>query len=97
MKLYVCYDFLKNVRTTGRPGGHPCGNAHHALTKAGYSPEIEAVHGLGPAPFNGTPGRKKIKTMTGQSWVPVLETDDGELIQDSKKIIAWAQAHPAAG
>jgi hypothetical protein len=95
MKLYVCFDFLKNVRTTGRPGGHPCGNAHDALKAAGHTPEIEAVHGLGPAPFNRTPGRRKIKEMTGQTWVPVLETDAGELVQGSKQIIAWAQAHPA--
>jgi glutathione S-transferase len=27
--------------------------------------------------------------------VPVLVTDDGEVIQDSRKIIAWAQANPA--
>ena len=38
MKLYVCYGFLKDVRTTGRPGGHPCGNAHVALKEAGHSP-----------------------------------------------------------
>jgi hypothetical protein len=97
MKLYVCYDFLKDVRTTGRPGGHPCGNAHHALKQAGHAPEIETVHGLGLPPFNRTPGRQKIKEMTGQSWVPVLELDDGELIQGSKVIAAWAQAHPPAG
>jgi hypothetical protein len=27
--------------------------------------------------------------------VPVLVTDDDTVIQGSKKIIAWAQAHPA--
>lgn len=95
MKLYVCYDFLKNIRTTGRPGGHPCGNAHAALKEAGYAPEIEAMGGLGPPPFNRGAGRQKIKAMTGQTWVPVLETDDGELIQDSKQIIAWAKKNPA--
>jgi hypothetical protein len=67
-----------------------------ALKEAGHDPEVERVYGLGqPPPFNLTPGRRKIKQMTGQSWVPVLETDDGELIQDSKKIIAWAKDHPA--
>lgn len=96
MKLYVCYDFLKNVRTTGRPGGHPCGNAHKALKDAGHRPEIEAVHGLGLAPFNRTEGRRKIQEMTGSTWVPVLETDTGELISDSKRIIAWAADHPAS-
>jgi hypothetical protein len=94
MKLYVCYDFLKNVRTTGRPGGHPCGNAHVALKEAGHSPEVEALHGLGIPPFNRGAGRQKIKSKTGSTWVPVLETDDGELITDSKDIIAWAKANP---
>jgi hypothetical protein len=28
--------------------------------------------------------------------VPVLITDDDEVISDSKNIAAWAQAHPAA-
>jgi hypothetical protein len=96
MKLYVCYGFLKNVRTTGRPGGHPCGNAHKALKDAGYQPEIEAVHGLGLAPFNRTEGRRKIKEMTGSTWVPARETDTGDLISDSKRIIAWAKDHPAS-
>jgi glutathione S-transferase len=29
--------------------------------------------------------------------VPVLVTDDGEVIQDSRKIVEWAQANPASG
>ena len=56
MKLYVCYGFLKDVRTTGRPGGHPCGNAHVALKEAGHEPEVIAVHGLGmPGPQQARP------------------------------------------
>ena len=27
--------------------------------------------------------------------IPVLETDDGEIVQESDRIVAWAQAHPA--
>jgi glutaredoxin 2 len=96
MKLYVCHDFLKNVRTTGRPGGHPCGNALHALREAGYEPEVEAVGGLGVPLLNKTKGRAKIEDLTGQRVVPVLVTDDGEAIRDSKRIIAWAGEHPAA-
>jgi hypothetical protein len=95
MKLYVCYSALKNVRTTGRPGGHPCGNALHALREAGYEPEVEAVGGLGLPGLNRTRGRKKVEGLTGQRVVPVLVPDDGEPITDSKRIIAWAQAHPA--
>jgi len=29
--------------------------------------------------------------------VPVLVTDDGEVIQESDAIVAWAQENPAAG
>ena len=32
MKLYVCYGTFN----TPRPGGHPCANAYHALTDAGW-------------------------------------------------------------
>ena len=31
----------------------------------------------------------------GSSWVPLLVTDDGEVIQGSQRIVDWAQAHPA--
>ncbi len=34
--------------------------------------------------------------MTGSSTVPVLVTDDGEVIQESREIKKWAEAHPAA-
>ena len=43
-----------------------------------------------------TPGRREVKRLTGQSWVPLLVTDDGEVINDSANIIAWAKAHPKA-
>jgi hypothetical protein len=92
MKLYVCWGTFP----TPRPGGHPCRNAYTALKEAGHDPQVERVYGLGLPPFNITPGRNEIKRRTGQSWVPVLELDSGELIQDSKKIAAWAKANPAA-
>ena len=94
MKLYVCWGTFQ----TPRPGGHPCANAHKALREAGYEPDVEKVHGLGigPIKWTATPGRKKVEELTGQSVVPVLVTDDGETISDSKRIIAWARAHPAS-
>ncbi len=96
MKLYVCYGFMKNVRTTGRPGGHPCGNALHALREAGHEPEVIPVGGLGVPLLNQTKGRAKVEELTGQRVVPVLVPDAGEPIHDSKRIIAWAKEHPAA-
>jgi hypothetical protein len=41
------------------------------------------------------PKRRRVKEITGKTWVPALEFDDGTGIGDSKKIIAWAQANPA--
>ena len=95
MKLYVCHDLLKNVTTTPRPGGHPCGHALKALRQAGYEPDVEGVGGLMIPPLNRTAGRREVKELTGQTTVPVLVTDAGEPVYDSKKIIAWAKANPA--
>src|SRR4051812_14285888 len=93
MKLYVCYGTFRSPR----PGGHPCGNAYRALKDAGHDPEVVKTYGLGLLPDAiNSPGRKRIKEKTGSAWVPVLELDDGELIQDSKDIAAWAQEHPAS-
>lgn len=94
MKLYVCYGTFP---APWRPGGHPCRNAHKALTEAGHDPEVIKSYGLAPLPgvFNQTSGRKAVKELTGNYWVPVLVTDDGETIADSKNIVAWAKEHPA--
>jgi hypothetical protein len=93
MKLYICYGLFPSPR----PGGHPCKNAHDALKEAGYEPEVVKTYGLGPLPdFLQPGGRKKVKELTGQSWVPVVVLDDGEVIQDSKRIVEWARANPAA-
>ncbi len=95
MRLYVCYGTFK---AAPRPGGHPCGVAYHALKEAGHEPEVVKSYGLAGLPsfLNATPGRKAVKELTGSFTVPVLVTDDGEVVQDSKKIVAWAKAHPAA-
>ena len=95
MKLYVCWG---TFTTTPRPGGHPCGNAYEALRAAGHEPEVVKSYGWAPLPdvLNGTSGRREVKKLTGKSVVPVLVTDEGEVVSDSKAIVAWAQAHPAA-
>ena len=92
MKLYVCWGTFP----TPRPGGHPCGNAYHALKDAGYEPEVKKVYGLALLPKFLNPQRKEVRELTGEDWVPVLVTDDGEVIKDSKQIVAWASEHPAA-
>ena len=94
MKLYVCYGTWKPAP---RPGGHPCGVAYHALRDAGYDPEVKRAYGLGPLPFLNhlTSGRREVKNLTGNWWVPVMVADDGTVIQGSREIEEWAQAHPA--
>jgi hypothetical protein len=95
MKLYVCYG---TFTAAPRPGGHPCGNAYKALKDAGHDPEVVKSYGAGVLPdfMNVTSGRREVKKLTGKTWVPVLVTDSGEVISDSKNIIAWAKEHPAA-
>jgi hypothetical protein len=95
MKLYVCYGTWKPAP---RPGGHPCGTAYRALKEAGYDPEVKRAQGLAALPGfvnNLTPGRREVKRLTGNYWVPVLVTDDGAVIQGSDKIADWARANSA--
>jgi hypothetical protein len=94
MKLYICWGTFQ----TPRPGGHPCANAYNALKDAGHEPEVEKVHGLGVGPsiFQiKTEGRKEVERLSGSPTVPILVLDDGEVIAESKAIVAWAKEHPA--
>ena len=97
MKLYICWGTFPSPV---RPGGHPCRNAHEALTEAGHRPELVKSYGLTilpDTPFNQTAGRKRAKELTGKSTVPVLELDDGTAIAGSQKIVEWARDNPAGG
>ena len=93
MKLYICWGTFQSPR----PGGHPCRNAHKALVEAGWDPEVERVYGWGVLGSALNPTRGKIRELTGQNAVPVLVTDDGEVIKDSKRIVARAEDNPASG
>ena len=88
MKLYVCYGTFQ----TPRPGGHPCANAYHALRDAGHEPELVKTYGLGVLPgfLNRTAGRRRVKELTGNQWVPTLVLDDDTVIDGSHEIAAWA-------
>jgi hypothetical protein len=37
-----------------------------------------------------------VKRLSGQGWVPVLVTDEDEVISGSREIEAWAAEHPAS-
>lgn len=93
MKLYVCWNVNRG------PFGHACGDAHHALREAGHDPEVVKSYGFRKLPerFNRSEGRRDARRLTGSTTVPVLVTDDGEVVSDSKRIVAWARAHPATG
>ena len=95
MKLYICWGTFQTPRP---PHGHPCHNAYKAVKDAGYEPEVIKVRGLGIGPkfmHQMTEGRKEVERLTGKPTVPVLVTDDGEVITESQEIVAWAKAHPA--
>ena len=91
MKLYVCWN------TKRGPLGHPCGNAYHALRQAGHDPEVIKSYGQHALPdiVNRTTGRREAERLTGRKTVPVLVSDAGEVVSDSKRIVSWARAHPA--
>jgi glutathione S-transferase len=95
MKLYICWTTTQLPRP---PHGHPCHNAHAALREAGYDPEVVKVHGSGIGPrflHWMTDGRREVEKLSGQRAVPVLVTDAGEVIADSRRIVDWAERHPA--
>ncbi|HEX5225113.1 MAG TPA: glutathione S-transferase N-terminal domain-containing protein [Solirubrobacteraceae bacterium] len=93
MKLYICYGTFPSPR----PGGHPCRNAAKALRDAGHDPELIRSYGFGlmPDAFNLTRGRREVKELTGNTWVPTLVLDDGTVIDGSHEIVEWAAANPA--
>jgi len=94
VKLYVCWGTFQ----TPRPGGHPCANAYNALRDAGHDPEVIKVQGLGIGPSFlqwKTSGRKEVERLSGSTVVPVLVTDSGEVVNESKQIVEWAEANPA--
>ena len=101
MKLYVCWGTWrrKTPAPFARADRHPCGAAHEALEEAGYSPDVVRCFGWKELPglFNLTPGRRKVKQLTGDISVPVLATDDGEVVAGAQQIVAWAGRNPAPG
>jgi hypothetical protein len=84
MELYVCWGTFQ----TGK--GHPCGQAHEALTGAGHEPEVIRTGGC----FRTDPlfpKRRRVRRMTGNYKVPTLVLDDGTVIDGTAEIVAWAE------
>jgi glutaredoxin len=89
MELHVCYG------TFGPAERHPCKRAHQALTDAGHEPQVVRTGGC----YRTDPlwkRRRTIKRLTGNYKVPTLFLDDGEIVDGSENIIAWAAANPAS-
>jgi hypothetical protein len=97
MKLYVCWGTFPvpwpRRSASWRPHAHPCKVAYDALREAGHAPEVVGTYGFGFLP-DFTPGRREVKRLTGQSYVPVLVLDDGQVVRESENIVAWARANP---
>ena len=87
MKLYTCYGTFRSRK----PEGHPCRDAHQALTAAGHKPQVVRTGGcvINPA----FPGRRHVHKLTGNYHVPTLVLDDGTVIDGSQAIVAWAAAN----
>ena len=88
MKLYVCWG------TFGPRERHACARAYEALRAAGHEPAVVKTYGC-----FGTDrlfsGRHEVKRLSGNFKVPTLVLDDGTVIDDSRNIVAWADANPA--
>ena len=100
MKLYVCWGTFPvpwpRRGDSWAPSAHPCKRAYDALVRAGHDTEVIRTYGLAELP-DITRGRRHIKRLTGESFVPVLVLPDGTIITDSNHIAAWAEEHPASG
>ena len=100
MELYVCWGTFPvpwpRRNASWHPDAHPCKRAHDALKEAGHSPAVKRVYSFGFLP-DVTRGRREIRQLTGQSYVPVLVLDDGKRIADSDNIVAWAKDNPGGG
>lgn len=91
MKLYICWG------TCPVPGGHPCRLAYEALEEAGHDPEVIKAYGarLLPDSVDWTEGGQGAQRLVDERRVPVLVTDDGEVVSETRSIVAWAKEHPA--
>jgi hypothetical protein len=89
LTLYVCWGLFRTPRS-----GHPCRNAYDALITAGHTPRVVRCYGWGLLPpwLNRSRGRRNVRRLTGQDWVPVLVSSDGTVVGGSEAIIAWATA-----
>jgi hypothetical protein len=98
MKLYVCWGTFPvpwpRRGASWRPGAHPCKRASDAIREAGHDPKVVRTYGFAFLP-DITRGRRRVKKLTGESFVPVLVLDDEAVVAGSDEIVEWARSHPA--
>jgi predicted enzyme related to lactoylglutathione lyase len=88
LTLYVCHI------DDGGPKPHACRRAHEALREAGHDYET-VIFGKGHRFGLFTTGRRpRLKEISGQEKLPVLQWPDGTTIAGSGNIVAWAKANP---
>jgi glutathione S-transferase len=92
LTLYVCHI------DDGGPPPHACKRAQRALRTAGHEFD-KVVYGIGiPFGLFTTGRRPRLKEMSGQEKLPVLQLPDGGTVSGSANIIAWAKRNaPAVG
>jgi len=77
----------------GGPPPHACKRAQRALRAAGHDFD-KVVYAKGiPFGLFTTGRRPKLKELSGQEKLPVLQLPDGSTIAGSADIIAWAREH----
>ncbi len=87
MTLYTC-----GAKKSGAPL-HPCGRAARALDGAGCEYELKTVPGYKLMPWTRRgDARDEIEQLSGQSDVPILVLDDGEVVTGTGAIVRWANA-----
>jgi hypothetical protein len=90
LTLFVC-----NI-DDGGPPPHACKRAQRALRAAGHDVDkVIAARGI-PYGLFTTGRRPRLKELSGQEKLPILLLPDGETVNGSARIIAWAGDHPSS-
>jgi glutathione S-transferase len=89
--LHVCH-----VDELG-PKIHACRRAHDALVEAGIDHDKRVFAKNKPFGLFAGGARPKLKEMSGQEKLPVLELPDGATVNGSGAIIDWAKANATTG
>jgi hypothetical protein len=91
VKLYICWGACPV------PGGSPCRLAFEALEEAGHDPDVIKAYGARLLPHSLRPSDPALdaQRLIEDRRVPLLVTDDGEVVSETENIIAWAKRHPA--